>query len=173
MKFILLNGRRYSGKDTVANLIEKWCKSRGLKTIFFALADECKLDFARENGLDGGRMIHDREYKEQYRLELTDYYHEQLKKDKEIYEKIVSEKIKTLVEKEKNMVEKTKVDLVDLVVIKDARTLYNLEFLSSHLAEIFRIHSTTSNSINPITIDMRISFMSDVMIISLILIMFG
>ena len=67
--WILVSGKRYAGKDTVADMIAA--------DIPFSVRDSfarvAKTRFARKYGLDETRLLTDIAYKEQHRVALIEY----------------------------------------------------------------------------------------------------
>ena len=57
----------------------------------FAFADECKRAFCESAGLDFDKMLHDRDYKEKHRTELTRYFDAQT--DADFFAEILRSKI--------------------------------------------------------------------------------
>ena len=78
MIVITISGKRCSGKDLFAKLLEKRLNAR-----IRALADVFKEIFAQRFGLDAERLKHDRAYKEIYRPQMLacfeEFNHEQPK----------------------------------------------------------------------------------------------
>lgn len=118
----LLSGKRYAGKDTVANFMKRSFESRGRRCELLSIADSCKIDFAKLNGLDADKMINDREYKELHRNDLTDYYRSVIEHDRLAYEKLVVDRINRL-----------NVDEHDYVVVRDVRLLSGMNCLLNGL----------------------------------------
>lgn len=71
--YILINGKRYAGKDTVADILTK--ELGGVKD---GLSYICKEMFCKENNLDFDRMLNDQAYKESYRSQLVKYANTQI-----------------------------------------------------------------------------------------------
>ena len=127
-----MSGKRYAGKDTVANFMKRSFESRGRRCKLLSIADSCKIDFAKLNGLDADKMINDREYKELHRNDLTDYYRSVIETDRLAYEKIIVNRINRL-----------DIDEHDYVVVRDVRLLSGLncllDGLDDHLVTRVRI----------------------------------
>ena len=91
MKFILLvSGKRFVGKDTVCDLLRTKLVEKSISVEKFAAADECKRLFAIENSLDFEKLKNDRNYKEQNRTRLTEFF---WKHDLNIFDKLVAKSI--------------------------------------------------------------------------------
>lgn len=73
---LLLSGKRYSGKDTVAAEIQKVCDVNAVDCATVHFADEFKRIFCEKYHLDHQRMLIDREYKEDHREQMTQFYHQ-------------------------------------------------------------------------------------------------
>jgi phosphomevalonate kinase len=72
---ILISGKRCAGKDTFAQVLKKYLEEKQNKFVHLThFADECKRLFASQSGTDYQRLLNDREYKEQHRAELTNFY---------------------------------------------------------------------------------------------------
>jgi len=75
MKIVfLVSGKRCSGKDTFCNILQYKLQQKEISVEKFAAADECKRMFAERNNLDYERLRVDREYKEQHRAGLTEFF---------------------------------------------------------------------------------------------------
>lgn len=72
MIILLLSGKRFCGKDTVAAALQTLLPAVKIKT--FASAYECKRLYCEKFSLDVNRFA-EREYKEQHRASLTDFFH--------------------------------------------------------------------------------------------------
>lgn len=121
MRVILLSGKRFSGKDKVKDLLQKFFKN----SASLSLADECKQMYAKENDLDGERLINDREYKEIHRNGLTEFYKKSLTENEFFFESYVETIIKKVT--------------VDTIIIPDIRTNNNLKFFH----EIYGVNCVT------------------------------
>lgn len=69
-KFVLISGKRFSGKDTVAKILRNIIKNNCL---IISFAEVVKFEVAKNLNLNYDRLIVDREYKEKYRHELVKY----------------------------------------------------------------------------------------------------
>ena len=91
MKFVLLvSGKRFVGKDTFCDLLQKKLVEKSITVEKFAAADECKRLFAVENSLDFEKLKNDRDYKEQNRTKLTEFF---WKHDLNMFEQLVAKSI--------------------------------------------------------------------------------
>lgn len=72
-KLILISGRRYSGKDTLANILRDILKSRGYEAEIASTSVMLKTKFCQEKGLNLDKFLNDRSYKELYRDEFSSY----------------------------------------------------------------------------------------------------
>jgi len=70
------SGKRAAGKDFVGGVARAELERgvTGCKTLRLAFSDQCKREFAMVRGLDFERLMHDREYKEIHRAEMTAFY---------------------------------------------------------------------------------------------------
>lgn len=71
MIVVAISGKRCSGKDLFAKLLEKRFNAK-----IRALADQFKIAFAEQFDLDAERLIHDRTYKEIYREQMLAWFEE-------------------------------------------------------------------------------------------------
>lgn len=133
MKIILLSGKRYTGKDTVANIIKEVCPDKKIECI--AMANQCKILFARKEKLDADRLINDRAYKEQYRDKLTAFCLSTLEMDRYVFDRFVVDKIKSL-----------NAD-TDVAIITDMRTKWNLQYFMVHLDNCITVRINVPNEI--------------------------
>lgn len=95
---LALSGKRFSGKDTLAALLQERAAGRGIALHTFAFAAESKRLFAlraRERGeaVDFERLLHDRAYKEQMRPELTRFTMESLSADPLVFCRSVAARV--------------------------------------------------------------------------------
>lgn len=78
-KLIVISGKRYSGKDTVAKIIrEYYITEHNIEYTIVSFGDSCKRETAERYGLSYERLCEDIEYKEQHRYLLTRTYHEDM-----------------------------------------------------------------------------------------------
>jgi len=78
--FILISGKRCSGKDYCGDLLEKYLKemvsessTKNIKVATKSFALRLKEHFASDNGCSLERLLNDRPYKEIYRKQLIEY----------------------------------------------------------------------------------------------------
>lgn len=65
--YMLVSGKRYAGKDTVADALARMLKGGCRSVARVSFASAVKADVAARHGLDLGRLMCDAAYKEQYR----------------------------------------------------------------------------------------------------------
>lgn len=95
---LALSGKRFSGKDTLASLLVEAAARRGISMQTYAFAAESKRMFvAREADrgvvVDLDRLQTDREYKEQWRPQLTAFTVESLAADPLVFCRSVADRI--------------------------------------------------------------------------------
>jgi len=93
---ILISGKRFSGKDTLADILKNALESIDIECEITSFADELKRMYCDHAKQDYKRMLTDREYKEQHREKMKDYYYE-LSKQKISFSEIVTDRIKEAV----------------------------------------------------------------------------
>lgn len=71
--WVLVSGKRYAGKDTVADLLAEHMRDAGRCIVRTSFALGVKVDAAIAYGLDAERLINDSAYKEQHRKILIDH----------------------------------------------------------------------------------------------------
>lgn len=95
---VALSGKRFSGKDTLADAIERLAGERGVSLVRCAFSSECKLAFAREQGalgapVDMPRLMRDRAYKEAVRPALTAFTERALAADPLVFVRLVLDRV--------------------------------------------------------------------------------
>lgn len=134
---IIISGKRYSGKDTVADIImtylNDWNFLLEFNSLFrIAIADTCKRNCGRDKGLDAERLINDREYKEIHRNTLTEYLYSEVKKDFFIFERKTLEQIR-----ENNS---------DIVLVTDCRMKYSLKYFRENANDKYKFVTIRINA---------------------------
>jgi phosphomevalonate kinase len=86
--FVLVSGRRYSGKDTFADLLTKALQERGIAVERTAFAAALKRAYAAANpGVDVQRLFTDSAYKEMHRPGLIAYGGAERSRDPDVWVK--------------------------------------------------------------------------------------
>ena len=85
-RYVLVAGRRFAGKDTVANAIAAACG--GVRRSF---AEQVKRDCAALYDLDFARLMHDNAYKDEHRLRLIAHGCEMRARDPHYWARCVHE----------------------------------------------------------------------------------
>lgn len=113
---VLLSGKRMVGKDTVADAIIEACARKGLTARRFALADACKIEFARTTAdINVERLLTNRKYKEMHRAAMTEWFHRELAIDEDAFRKIVAHQIAAA-------------SGTDVCIVSDARLLRDVAY---------------------------------------------
>jgi len=73
---LLVSGKRCCGKDTFADFFQDYCKKKDITCMRFALAEECKALYAKENNISFEKLVRDRGFKELHRTAMTQYFWE-------------------------------------------------------------------------------------------------
>jgi phosphomevalonate kinase len=97
-RVLVLSGRRFAGKDTLAGVLVALARERGLSLTTYAFAAESKrllVEQMRAQGVEVEleRLLHDRGYKEQWRPRLTECTVAALARDPLIFCRAVAERI--------------------------------------------------------------------------------
>jgi phosphomevalonate kinase len=71
---LLISGKRFSGKDTLALLLKNYFESKNRKIKSMAFAYATKIGYCKENNLDLSRMVNDYIFKESHRDGLLNYF---------------------------------------------------------------------------------------------------
>ena len=75
LKFVLVSGKRASGKDFISDLLRKELSERGgLKVARCAMGSINKASYASENGIDLALLETDRDFKEKHRLRMIAHH---------------------------------------------------------------------------------------------------
>ena len=115
---VLLSGKRFSGKDTVAADLLSICLE-DYRIATFASANELKRLYCEQNHLDFQRFLTDRMYKESHHVAMTEFYHMQALKTP--FEQTVAQKI---AENAKH---------IDVAIVTDWRFERQFQFLKEAL----------------------------------------
>lgn len=107
---VLLSGKRASGKDYVANLLDKAFSERGFKVCRTALGNINKQVYANLVGIDVERLLNDRAFKEEHRVAIVEHHTKRNSDDPEWCLKLVFEKVVGS----------------DIMILSDLRTLADL-----------------------------------------------
>lgn len=111
---IAVSGKRAAGKDTFSHILAPLFPSETTTTA--AIANAFKRDFADRFHCDYERLLKDREYKEQWRTKMNDYFANEYLADGDLLKEV-----RTLV---KNVPEHVKLVIVsDLRLKRDAAAL--------------------------------------------------
>ena len=73
-RIILISGKRSSGKDTFATILNDYFSSLKLRVKSMAFAFATKVGYCKKNNLDLDKMLNDYVYKESHRSGLLDYF---------------------------------------------------------------------------------------------------
>jgi phosphomevalonate kinase len=94
MRVLCISGKRFAGKDTLARLMVEAAQRRGIALATYAFAAECKRMFAaRHPEVDLARLLDDRDYKEAWRPQLTQFTVESLAEDPLVFVREVMKRI--------------------------------------------------------------------------------
>jgi adenine phosphoribosyltransferase len=77
---VLVTGEHGTGKDHCAKIWSSTLKTNGHSSLVVSISDATKREYAAATGVDLGRLLGDREYKEEHRGALTKFYQDQLQK---------------------------------------------------------------------------------------------
>ncbi|MDP2342496.1 MAG: hypothetical protein Q8O67_16185 [Deltaproteobacteria bacterium] len=97
-KLLCISGKRFSGKDTFAELLDEEATNRGLVLGRYAFAGESKRLFVQAQNAAGvvvdlDRLLHERPYKEAMRPQLTRFTVESIAKDPLVFCRAVADRI--------------------------------------------------------------------------------
>jgi phosphomevalonate kinase len=125
-RLLAISGKRFSGKDTFASLLQQEARERGLRLETYAFAAECKRLFVAKQAKEGvvvelERLTTDRAYKETWRPKLTEFTVASIAADPLIFCREVARRIEAS---------------TDLALITDLRLKLELE----HLRPRFDLH---------------------------------
>lgn len=134
MQYILISGKRCSGKDTSAVLIKKLLCEQGFNVCISSLADQVKYRFAKKFGLDYEKLINDYKYKSIHRKEIISFAQSEKKKDINVWVKLLLKRIN----------EKNNDTEINYVIIPDNRFQHEIQYFekmhkNQHI--LFRITS--------------------------------
>jgi len=83
---LLVTGKNCAGKDYCADVWASYFISHGLTARKVSISDEYKREYAAATGADLDLLLVDRHYKEQHRSALTDYYQDQVRRQRKLPE---------------------------------------------------------------------------------------
>ena len=129
-RVILLSGKRFSGKNSVCNILFDYCNKINKSYDTTSFSYTLKKIFCEKNKLDLNKFINCHEYKNLYINELTSYYKST---NPIIYANAIHEFI--------NNSDK------DVIIIDDLRILLHLEFMKNNFGNIIiiRVNSTDTS----------------------------
>jgi len=124
---LAISGKRFSGKDTLADMLVGFAKARGVAIVVHRFADESKRmlvarEVLRGVEVDFMRLKTDRAYKEHWRPRLTELTVTELARDKLVFCKAVADRIAD--------------NDVAFHIVADLRLRLEVE----HLRERFKVH---------------------------------
>lgn len=128
---ILISGKRYSGKDTLAGFLNEALHNVNRKSVVRSTALLLKTRFCQQYALDLNRLLNDRVYKEQYRNQLTKFSANQTQEGN----------IKLFIESLNPNLEAN-----DFVIISDWRTKFDLEALRQNF-KVFTVRVSASDAV--------------------------
>ena len=99
-RLLCISGKRFSGKDTFAALLQKEAQDHGVALELYAFAGESKRLFARQQEAQGvdvdlDRLLNDRAYKEALRPQLTRFTVDAIAADPLVFCREVARRIET------------------------------------------------------------------------------
>lgn len=127
--FIGLSGKRGAGKDTFAKIL----KSSSDKVFEIkSLAESFKRLFAQHAGLDFERLMNDRDFKEQHRVQMNKFFEEANKADPGKWAKYLVSNIQKG---------------VNVVIVADVRLKTDVAALKKHCSKVFFVRIETENAV--------------------------
>ena len=68
---VCLSGKRKSGKDYIAGILQNSCQQEGISVEIRRISEPLKEEYARVKGLDFEELLKDSEYKEEHRAQMV------------------------------------------------------------------------------------------------------
>ena len=127
---VLLSGKRASGKDYVANLLDKAFSERGFKVCRTALGNINKQIYANLVGIEVEQLLNDRAFKEEHRVAMIEHHTKRNADDPEWCLKLVFQKA---------------VDS-DIMILSDLRTFADLIWFQKQKIPLILLRINASDS---------------------------
>jgi phosphomevalonate kinase len=114
---IVISGKRFSGKDTFATMLSHSLDTAGVRNVIRKTSYALKEEFCKNNAISLYKLESEREYKEKYRKQLTEFVVTKSKKENMILFT--------------DMLYKDSL-FYDCVIVSDIRTVFDLRWLRQH-----------------------------------------
>jgi len=130
--FVLISGKRGTGKDFTGGRLKAALWSRGLGCLRLAMADEMKRRYAEKTSTDFYRLMKDRQYKEQHRKGITQLRRDIEERDRAFFHRMV--------------IRRSFAVPANVVIVTDTRTPYDIQFFKDH-EEVLTMRISASEEI--------------------------
>lgn len=129
--YILVSGKRASGKDYITNLLYNFLIAKGISVYRTALGHINKRSYAASIGIDAMRLENDREFKESHRIAMIAHHTARNAQDPERCLKEVKSNAKQA--------------NAEVLLLSDIRTLQDLHWFKQQPGEVVLLRITASD----------------------------